>query len=63
MLQILGTSPWSTSVLAGNSVYGCFATVLGLLAGIALSVQITVPSLNSTSSPQRLWPRSVVQRR
>jgi YihY family inner membrane protein len=45
-----------------NAVYGAFATVLVLLAWIALAVEITVyaAELNVVLA-RRLWPRSIVQ--
>ena len=48
--------------LHSDSVYGVFATVLGLLAWIYLGVEITVyaAELNVVLA-RRLWPRSIVQ--
>jgi YihY family inner membrane protein len=45
-----------------NAVYGAFATVLVLMAWIALSVEITMyaAELNVVLA-RRLWPRSIVQ--
>jgi hypothetical protein len=61
VLQVLGT--WLIQhYLHSDSVYGVFATVLGLLAWIYLAVEITVYSaeINVVLS-RRLWPRSIVQ--
>jgi YihY family inner membrane protein len=61
VLQILGA--WLVHhFLHSNSVYGVFATVLGLLAWIYLAVQITLYSaeINVVLS-RRLWPRSIIQ--
>jgi YihY family inner membrane protein len=61
VLQILGA--WLVHhFLHSNSVYGVFATVLGLLAWIYLAVQITLYSaeINVVLS-RRLWPRSILQ--
>ena len=45
-----------------NSVYGVFATVLGLLAWIYVGVQIVVYSAElNVVLARRLWPRSIVQ--
>ena len=61
VLQILGTY-LVHHFLHSNSVYGYFATVLGLLAYIALSVQITVYAAEiNVVLTRRLWPRSIVQ--
>src|SRR5258707_4808091 len=48
--------------LRGDSVYGVFATVLGLLAWIYLAVEITLygAEINVVLARQ-LWPRSIVQ--
>jgi hypothetical protein len=46
----------------GASVYGVFATVLGLLAWICLGVEITVYAAEiNVVVARRLWPRSIVQ--
>ena len=61
VLQVLGT--WLVHhFLHSNSVYGVFATVLGLLAWIYLAVEITVycAEINVVLA-RRLWPRSIVQ--
>ena len=48
--------------LRGDSVYGVFATVLGLLAWIYLGVEITVYAAETNVVlARRLWPRSIVQ--
>jgi len=48
--------------LRGDSVYGVFATVLGLLAWIYLAVEITVYAAETNVVLARqLWPRSIVQ--
>jgi YihY family inner membrane protein len=61
VLQILGA--WLVHhFLHSNSVYGVFATVLGLLAWIYLAVEITVYSAEiNVVLARRLWPRSMVQ--
>ncbi len=61
VLQILGT--WLIHhYLHSDSVYGVFATVLGLLAWIYLAVEITVycAEINVVLA-RRLWPRAMVQ--
>jgi YihY family inner membrane protein len=61
VLQILGTY-LVHHFLHSNSVYGYFATVLGLVAYIALSVQITVYAAEiNVVLTRRLWPRSILQ--
>ncbi len=46
----------------GNSLYGAFATVLGLLAWISLSLQITVHAAEiNVVLARQLWPRTIVQ--
>jgi len=48
--------------LRGDSVYGVFATVLGLLAWIYLAVEITVYAAEiNVVLARQLWPRSIVQ--
>jgi hypothetical protein len=48
--------------LHSDSLYGVFATVLGLLAWIYVGVQITVYSAEiNVVLARRLWPRSLVQ--
>ena len=61
VLQFLGA--WLVHhFLHSNSVYGVFATVLGLLAWIYLAVEITVYSAEiNVVLARRLWPRSIVQ--
>jgi YihY family inner membrane protein len=61
VLQVLGT--WLVHrFLHSNSVYGVFATVLGLLAWIYLAIEITVYSAEiNVVLARRLWPRSVIQ--
>ena len=61
VLQILGT--WLVHhFLHSDTVYGVFATVLGLVAWIYLAVEITVycAEINVVLA-RRLWPRAVVQ--
>jgi len=61
VLQVLGT--WLVHrFLHSNSVYGVFATVLGLLAWIYLAIEITVYSAEiNVVLARRLWPRAIVQ--
>jgi YihY family inner membrane protein len=61
VLQILGA--WLVHhFLHSNSVYGIFASVLGLLAWIYLATEITVYSAEiNVVVARRLWPRSIVQ--
>ena len=61
VLQILGA--WLVHhFLHSNSVYGIFASVLGLLAWIYLATEITVYSAEiNVVLVRRLWPRSIVQ--
>jgi YihY family inner membrane protein len=48
--------------LRSDSVYGVFATVLGLLAWIYLAVEVTVYAAETNVVlKRRLWPRSIVQ--
>jgi len=48
--------------LHNDSVYGVFATVLGLLAWIYLGVEITVYAAEiNVVVARRLWPRSIIQ--
>jgi YihY family inner membrane protein len=61
VLQVLGT--WLVHhFLHSDSLYGVFGTVLGLLAWIYLTVQVTVycAEINVVLA-RRLWPRSIVQ--
>jgi YihY family inner membrane protein len=61
VLQFLGTY-LVHHFLHSASVYGVFATVLGLLAWIYLSVEVTVYSAEvNVVLARRLWPRSLVQ--
>ena len=61
MLQALGTYVVH-HFLHSDSVYGVFATVLGLLAWIYLGVEITVYAAEiNVVVARRLWPRSIVQ--
>jgi len=61
VLQVLGA--WLVHhFLHSDSVYGVFATVLGLLAWIYLAVEITVYAAEiNVVLARRLWPRSIVQ--
>ncbi len=60
-LQLLGA--WVIHhFLHTDSVYGVFATVLGLMAWVYLAVEITVYSAEvNVVLARRLWPRSIVQ--
>jgi Virulence factor BrkB len=61
VLQALGTY-LVHHFLRSASVYGVFATVLGLLAWISLGVEITVYAAEiNVVLARRLWPRSIVQ--
>ncbi len=61
VLQILGTY-LVHHFLHSDSVYGIFATVLGLVAWINLAVQLTVYAAEiNVVLARRLWPRSIVQ--
>jgi len=61
VLQALGTN-LVHHFLRGASVYGVFATVLGLLAWIYLGAEITVYAAETNVVlARRLWPRSIVQ--
>jgi len=61
VLQVLGTY-LVHHFLHSDSVYGVFGTVLGLLAWIALAVQVTVYAAEvNVVLARRLWPRSIVQ--
>ena len=61
VLQVLGTY-LVHHFLHSASVYGVFATVLGLLAWIYLAVEVTVYSAEiNVVLARRLWPRSIVQ--
>jgi YihY family inner membrane protein len=61
LLLILGTY-LVHHFLHSDSVYGVFATVLGLLAWIYLGVQVTIYAAEiNVVLARRLWPRSIVQ--
>ena len=61
VLQVLGTY-LVHHFLHSDSVYGVFATVLGLLAWIYLAVEVTVYSAEiNVVLVRRLWPRAIVQ--
>jgi YihY family inner membrane protein len=61
LLQALGTY-LVQHYLRSDSVYGVFATVLGLIAWIYLAVEITVYSAEiNVVLARRLWPRTIVQ--
>jgi uncharacterized BrkB/YihY/UPF0761 family membrane protein len=61
VLQALGTY-LAHHFLRSASVYGVFATVLGLLAWTSLGVEITVYAAEiNVMLARRLWPRSIVQ--
>ena len=61
VLQVLGTY-LVHRFLHSDSVYGVFATVLGLLAWIYLGGEITVYAAETNVVlARRLWPRSIVQ--
>jgi YihY family inner membrane protein len=61
VLQVLGT--WLVHhFLHSDSLYGVFATVLGLLAWIYLAVEVTVYAAEiNVVLARRLWPRAIVQ--
>jgi YihY family inner membrane protein len=61
ILQVLGTYLLH-HYLSGDSVYGIFATVLGLLAWIFLVAEITIYSAEiNVVLARRIWPRAIVQ--
>ncbi|HTU76010.1 MAG TPA: YihY/virulence factor BrkB family protein [Trebonia sp.] len=61
VLQVLGTY-LVHHYLHSSSVYGVFATVLGLVAWIYLAAEITVVCAEvNVVLARRLWPRSIVQ--
>ena len=61
LLQILGTY-LVHHFLRSDSVYGVFATVLGLIAWIYVAVQVTVYCAEvNVVLARRLWPRGIVQ--
>jgi uncharacterized BrkB/YihY/UPF0761 family membrane protein len=48
--------------LRTDSVYGVFATVLGLIAWVYIAVQVTVYAAEiNVVLARRLWPRAIVQ--
>ena len=61
VLQVVGT--WLIHhYLHSDSVYGVFATVLGLIAWIYIAVEVTVYSAEiNVVLTRRLWPRAIVQ--
>jgi YihY family inner membrane protein len=61
VLQVLGT--WLVHhYVHSDSVYGVFATVLGLIAWIYIAVEVTVYSAEiNVVLTRRLWPRAIVQ--
>ncbi len=60
LLQAIGTY-LVHHYLRSDSVYGVFATVLGLVAWIYLAVQVTVYAAEvNVVLARRLWPRSIV---
>jgi YihY family inner membrane protein len=61
VLQVVGTY-LVHHYLHSDSVYGVFATVLGLIAWIYLAVEVTVYSAEvNVVLARRLWPRAMVQ--
>jgi YihY family inner membrane protein len=61
VLQVAGTY-LVHHYLHSDSAYGMFATVLGLIAWIYLTVQVTVYSAEvNVVLARRLWPRAMVQ--
>ena len=61
VLQVLGTY-LVHHFLHSDSVYGVFATVLGLIAWLYLAARITVYCAETNVVlARRLWPRSIVQ--
>lgn len=61
VLQLLG-GYFAHRYVNSNSVYGVFATALGLLAWISLSLQVTVYAAEiNVVLARRLWPRTIVQ--
>ncbi|HUK73796.1 MAG TPA: YhjD/YihY/BrkB family envelope integrity protein [Streptosporangiaceae bacterium] len=61
LLQVLGTY-LVHHFLRSDSVYGVFATVLGLVAWIYLAVEISVYAAEiNVVLTRHLWPRSIVQ--
>lgn len=61
LMQALGTH-LIHHFLRTDSVYGVFATVLGLVAWLYVGVEITVYAAEiNVVAARRLWPRSIVQ--
>jgi YihY family inner membrane protein len=61
VLQVAGTY-LIHHYMHSDSVYGVFATVLGLVAWIYLAVEVTVYSAEiNVVLARRLWPRAIVQ--
>jgi YihY family inner membrane protein len=61
LLQVLGTY-LIHRYIRSDSVYGVFATVLGLVAWLYLGVQVTVYAAEvNVVLTRRLWPRSIIQ--
>jgi len=61
LLQALGTY-LVRHYLTSDSVYGVFATVLGLVAWIYLGVEVTIYAAEvNVVLARRLWPRAIVQ--
>jgi uncharacterized BrkB/YihY/UPF0761 family membrane protein len=61
LMQALGTY-LVHHYLSHDSVYGIFATVLGLVAWIYIGVEVTVYSAEvNVVLSHRLWPRAIVQ--
>jgi YihY family inner membrane protein len=61
VLQVLGAY-LVHHFLRSDSVYGIFATVLGLIAWIYLGVEVTVYAAEvNVVLTRRLWPRTIVQ--
>ena len=61
LLQVLGTY-LVHHFLHSDSVYGVFATVLGLMAWIYLAARVTVYGAEiNVVLTRRLWPRTIVQ--
>jgi YihY family inner membrane protein len=61
VLQVAGTY-FVHHYLHSDSVYGVFATVLGLVAWLYLAAEITVYSAEiNVVLARKLWPRSIVQ--
>lgn len=62
VLQYLGGLLVAHSLQHASRLYGSFATVLGLLAFLYLSAEVTVYAAEiNVVKARRLWPRSIVQ--